>query len=291
MIISNLIGGLGNQMFQFAAGWALAQQKGEVFKVDISGFSNYQLHQGFELQRIFPFEVEVASAEDLKAVLGWQSNRLVARLLARPSLRHFRKSSFVVESQFGYQNLHELIRGDAYLSGYWQSEKYFRRFGAEIRQQFRFMSPLSDENKNWSELISGCNSISLHVRRGDYLSKKNIGVHGVCSLEYYETAVKRICEHVSSPEFFIFSDDMDWVRSNLRIPFRFHCVENNNGKDSFNDMRLMSLCKHHIIANSSFSWWGAWLNPDPDKVVIAPKKWFASGLPTGDLLPESWNAL
>jgi hypothetical protein len=136
------------------------------------------------------------------------------------------------------------------------------------------------------------NAISLHVRRGDYANNpKTKATHGLCSLDYYQASVRQMAQKVARPHFFIFSDDMEWVQGNLKIDFPCVFVEHNRGAESYNDMRLMSLCKHHIIANSSFSWWGAWLNPNMEKIVIAPRKWFASQTAVPDLFPAGWIIL
>jgi hypothetical protein len=140
--------------------------------------------------------------------------------------------------------------------------------------------------------ISQVNAVSLHVRRGDYLQNPvTFAIHGIATLDYYQAAMQTIADSVVQPYFFIFSDDMEWVKANLKITFPRHYIEHNQGMESYNDMRLMSLCQHHIIANSSFSWWGAWLNPSAEKTVIAPGKWFADNKNIEDLLPAEWIKL
>jgi hypothetical protein len=132
----------------------------------------------------------------------------------------------------------------------------------------------------------------MHVRRGDYASNPKTGAtHGLCSLDYYEEAIRYISERVEQPIFFIFSDDINWVKCNLKVDFPCQYVDHNKSMESFNDMRLMSLCQHHIIANSSFSWWGAWLNPGQKKIVIAPRRWFLNSNNVEDLYPASWVRL
>jgi hypothetical protein len=151
---------------------------------------------------------------------------------------------------------------------------------------------LSGKNADIAEQIGRVNAVSLHVRRGDYVKNpKTTATHGLCSLDYYHTAIRYIYETVEQPYFFIFSDDMAWVKEHLKIDAPCQYVDHNQGKESFNDMHLMSLCKHHIIANSSFSWWGAWLNSSPEKIVIAPNKWFANQNNIKDLLPNDWVTL
>ena len=141
--------------------------------------------------------------------------------------------------------------------------------------------------------IAACNAVSLHVRRGDYAADPVVtSMHGLCPLDYYDRAVEYVLGRVSDPAFFLFSDDPDWVREHLKLRGSVSVVDHNGPDSGSEDLRLMSLCRHHIIANSTFSWWGAWLDPRPDKLVIAPKRWFADeSLDTSDLLPAGWVKL
>ena len=200
----------------------------------------------------------------------------------------FRRKEFVLEPHFHYWPKIKHVPRECFLFGYWQSEKYFKKYASAIRTDFTFTSPWSDMNAELSEQIARVNAVSLHIRRGDYLSNAvNRIKHGVCPANYYKEAVRYIAERVEAPHWFVFSDDMDWVRTNLKIDRSCCHAARNSGPESYNDMRLMSLCRHHIIANSSFGWWGAWLNPDTEKIVVAPKRWF-NDYPanTEDLLPE-----
>ena len=292
MVISNIIGGLGNQMFQYAAGRALSLRRGQSFHLDVSGFSCYQLHQGFELQKVFDCAAELTQEEGVRRILGWQNSNVIKKVLAYPLFAMFRRSEYVVEPHFNYWDGLERVPNNCYLVGYWQSEKYFLDFQFDIRRDFSFKVPLSGVNAELAKDISSTNSVSIHVRRGDYVANlKANRTHGTCAVDYYENAIRYIADRVISPQFFIFSDDIDWVRRNLPIDGPCQYVGHNQGGDSFNDMHLMSLCKHQIIANSSFSWWGAWLNASTDKIVVAPKRWFAIERNTADLLPDSWVAL
>ena len=292
MIISQVIGGLGNQMFQYSAGRALSIKRGIPFKLDISGFDNYGLHQGYELHRIFDCPVELAGTSDIREVLGWQSLPFLRSILSRKNLEKFRQNSFIVEPHFHYWQGFEQALADCYLVGYWQTEKYFQEVKDVIHNDFAFKAPLSSLNSEFAEHICRVNAVSIHVRRGDYVSNPKTGAtHGLCSLDYYRQAIRYLSERVEQPVFFVFSDDMDWVKGNLKMTLPCRYVDHNHGTESYNDMRLMSMCKHHIIANSSFSWWGAWLNPDPEKIVVAPKKWFANDSDVNDLFPQGWVTL
>ncbi len=292
MVITNLIGGLGNQIFQYAAGRALSLERGASLRLDISDFANYGLHQGFELQRIFNCTAEIASEADVCAILGWQGSPCIRRVVSRPSMAAFRRKGFVVEPHFHYWREIKNVASDCYLSGYWQSEKYFSRFAEQIRSDFHFRLPLESKNAELAKKIGQVNSVSLHVRRGDYVhNPKNSATYELCSLDYYKSSIQHVAERIQKPHFLVFSDDIVWAKSNLRIGFSHQYVDHNHGANSYNDIRLMSLCKHHIIANSSFSWWGAWLNPSTRKIVVAPKRWFANGTSTQDLIPQTWVRL
>ncbi len=292
MIISKLIGGLGNQMFQYAVGRTCSLELGVPLRLDVSGFANYRLHQGFELQRIFNCPVEIANETDVRSILGWNSAPTIRRILSRPDMAMFRRKMYVVEPHFHYWQGIENVPTNCYLFGYWQSEKYFKKVAKTISSDFTFKPPLNEINAKLAEQIKKQNAICLHVRRGDYANNpKTTAAHGLCSLEYYKSAIQYVINKVDQPCFYIFSDDPTWVRENIKIEFPSHYVDHNNGEESYNDMRLMSMCKHHIIANSSFSWWGAWLNPNPDKIVVAPRKWFANNNDVSDLFPSGWVTL
>lgn len=279
-------------MFQYAAGRSLSLSKGTPLRLDISGFANYGLHQGFELQRIFNCPVHIADEADVRRILGWQFSPRVRRFLLRSSMAAFRRKEFIVEPHFQYWRGISSAPNDCYLMGYWQSEKYFVEAAPQIRRDFTFRQPLEGQNAELAQQMASVNAVSLHVRRGDYASNpQTTATHGLCSLEYYRASIQHIAERVHKPHFFVFSDDIAWVRENLKIDFHHQHVNHNHGAASYNDMRLMSMCKHHIIANSSFSWWGAWLNPSPHKIVLAPSGWFANETNTQDLIPQSWVRL
>jgi hypothetical protein len=292
MVVTNLIGGLGNQMFQYAAGRALSLKHQTSLRLDISGFANYTLHQGFELQKIFNVEAQIACKTDIDKILGWQSLPFVRRALLRPSMAAFRHENYIIEPHFHFWSTFHKLTKHSYLQGYWQSEKYFTEVATQIREDFAFKIPMKKKDAELVLLINQHNSVSLHVRRGDYASNPEaMSVHGLCTIEYYQIAIKYIAERVNLPNFYIFSDDIAWVQDNLKINYPHQYINHNHGAESFNDMRLMSLCKHHIIANSSFSWWGAWLNKRADKIVVAPKSWFFSENNIQDLIPKSWVRL
>lgn len=292
MIITNIIGGLGNQMFQYAAGRIISLGLGVELKLDVSDFRGYHLHQGFELEHIFNASFNIATEADLHEMLGWQKNKQVKKVLRRSFFSFLRSRNLVIEPSLRYWPGSHRVSDNAYLMGYWQSEHYFAKHAATIRNDFTFKPSLSYRNIDIAARINEVNAVSLHVRRGDYVTNlKTNATHGVCSLDYYQSAISYIAERIDQPYFFVFSDDLAWVKNNLKIDFPCQYIDHNHGAESYNDMRLMSMCKHHIIANSSFSWWGAWLGLNSEKIVIAPKRWFANSMTTSDLLPASWTLL
>ncbi len=292
MIVSRLIGGLGNQMFQYAAGRAVSLRQRNMLRIDISDFDHYGLHNGFELFKVFLCGAEIATADDVRNILGWRASAMARRILLRPKLARLHGPRLMVEPHINYwAGIRELPR-DIYLSGYWQSEHYFSDVSEDIRTDFVFRWPLLKNNADLAKRIDQTTAVSLHIRRGDYVSDvKTAATLGPCTLDYYRAAIFYISAHVERPEFFIFSDDIEWAKANLKIDFPCRYVNHNHGEESYNDMHLMSLCRHHIIANSSFSWWGAWLNPSPNKIVVAPIKWFANDAHVEDICPTGWVRL
>lgn len=290
MIIGNILGGLGNQMFQYAAARALAVAKGQPLYLDLSDFQGYRLHHGFELSRVFCGDFEPADQKQIERVLGWRAQRALRNILKRPRMALFRNDHFVVEPHFHYWPGLFDAPDDCYLAGYWQSERYFKSIQEIIRKEFAFQPVPAGKNQEVAEQIAGCNAVSLHIRRGDYASNvRTRAVHGLLPVAYYHDAAGRIAKEVPEAVFFVFSDDVNWARENLKMPFPCRFIGHNHGTEGYRDMQLMSLCRHHIIANSSFSWWGAWLNRNTGKRIYYPAKWFAKGrADTSTLCPPDW---
>ena len=282
MIIVRVMGGLGNQMFQYAFYRALCAQ-GKDARLDTSWFEQFQAHNGYELERLFAVKPQMAPYAACEA-LGEMKMDILHRMVRK---FYTKKTYYAQTAKAGICYDEKILAIDnMYLSGYWQSEQYFLAIAKTVREDFSFKLPMDEKNIAYMQAIAGSNSVSLHVRRGDYL---NNAVHGgICSVDYYQKAIRFMEAQIDNPCFFVFSDDISWCKEHLSIPQAIY-VTGNNGTDSYNDMRLMSLCKHNIIANSSFSWWGAWLNTHADKVVIAPEKWFnIKNVTTKDLLPKDW---
>lgn len=292
MIIIKLLGGLGNQMFQYALGRALAVQHQDELFLDCSFFSEKGSHtpREFELD-IFDIKASIASDEHLKAFIPEQPT-LLGRIMHR-----LRGTKPVSKSyhEHGHQFHPEVfdLRGDMHLIGYWQTEHYFKQVENIIREDFTFKHPATGLNAELLQKINACNAVSLHIRRGDYVTNTSANsFHGLCGLDYYNAAVQWLMQHEQNMELFVFSDDIAWAKENLKYELPMTFIDHNTGKNSWEDMRLMSHCKHNIIANSSFSWWAAWLNPNKEKRVIAPKQWFAdTTINTKDVIPTSWKKL
>lgn len=290
MIIVRLMGGLGNQMFQYAFGRGLAIRNSTSLFLDTSFLverENVQ-HTIRDLElKVFEVPVTIASKKEVanfrSLIFG-----LKAKIYSR--LPYFFNKHFLLEKHFQFDPKAFAANGSVYAEGYWQSQKYFEGFESTIRNDFEFNSIPSVENSEVLTKIKAGVSVSMHVRRGDMVSlPAAASFHGTCTKEYYMSALKSMKSKFNNFHLFVFSDDPDYVRSSFKFDMPFTIVDHNSGASSFEDMRLMSNCSHHIIANSSFSWWGAWLNPDPDKTVIAPKQWFASTeINTSDLIPDTW---
>lgn len=295
MIVANLIGGLGNQMFQYACARALSLEVKHSLKFSQDMFGLYTSHNGSELSNVFHLKIDGAHFSDLQKLLGKiRATPDVRRLLANKKFSLLRGSKFIVEPFYKYwSGLNSDAQNGGYLQGYWQSERYFSAHENIIRKDFKFCLTGKDRNAELSRLIQSCESVGVHVRRGDYLANaKVLATHGICTLDYYVKAIESIRLRFPAIRLYVFSDDPKWVVDAL-VPIYpdLILVTHNQGKSSFNDMHLMSLCKHNIIANSSFSWWASWLNRSPYKIVIAPKRWFANDTDTRDLIPSVWERI
>jgi len=292
MICIQLSGGLGNQMFQYAFGRALAYKHKTELLLDTTKLINNKTgitYRSLELN-IFNIRLQEASKNNLNKIKPL-FYRIINVFAIKTGLQGIQTSKYFIEKKYSFNNSIVKIGNNCFLAGYWQSFRYFQDIEFLILEEFKFHQVLQEDNINWITKIKNENSVSLHIRRTDFQNNKNHDIHGTCSIEYYKKATKTIAEKVSDPFFFIFSDDIEWARTNLKLIYPNEFVSGNIGKQSYIDMQLMSQCKHNIIANSSFSWWGAWLNNNPNKVVIAPKQWFAYAklnIQTDDLIPETW---
>lgn len=299
MIIIKLWGGLGNQMFQYALARNLAEKRFASLKLDVSDFAP-GMDRRYNLQ-CFNIQEHIASQAETENFLKEEQTKsetnkfqLLRKLGNRITGGRFAFHSEVVVEKYedcGVFNSAILQKkGSLYLMGCWQTEKYFKEIRNVLLKEFTIKYPQEEKNKMFGADIQNCNSVSIHVRRGDYISDPvTYEKHGVCSLDYYSRCVDHISRLVSNPHFFVFSDDPTWVRENIKLSHPVTYVNHNDDLRNYEDMVLMSKCKHNIIANSSFSWWGAWLNRNPDKIVCAPQRWVNDMLiNTSDLVPSDW---
>lgn len=278
MQIVRLMGGLGNQMFQYAFGQVL----GKDVLYDISWFDEVKTKKN-ATQRIY--ELDNFNADVKLVRIKKETNfypKFIRNIFSIPKYKNFIYEQLINVFQ------PELLNKEGIFEGYFQTEKYFADKREQIIKDFSVKNPLNYENFNMlKEIKEQPNSISIHIRRGDYVKHSN--VHFLCGVNYYEKAINLISTKVKNPYFFIFSDDTDWVKNNLNIKSSYKIVNINSANNGYLDLELMKNCKHNIIANSTFSWWGAWLNTNPDKIVIAPKKWHLDNQHgEWDTIPEHW---
>jgi hypothetical protein len=295
MIVVKLKGGLGNQMFQYALAKSLFLGTGQEIFFD-ANFSHYNN----ETKRHYTldcFKLDQRIRRIKSSAMPWvfrdPANDFFKKIWIRLRLHNlFTKDwQYFLEQDHGYHTEIKKFLGLVYLDGYWQSEKYFSNYCQDILKDFTLVKTSEKFDKVAND-IKNNKSVSIHVRRSDYLTNPSAeAVHPVCSLDYYAKAIELIKSKISHPKFFVFSDDPDWVRNNLPLERgEFVMVSGNNLRDC-EELILMSKCLHQIIANSSFSWWGAWLNQQADKIVIAPNQWLRYDPQPLDLIPETWLKL
>lgn len=287
-VIVRMRGGLGNQLFQYAAGTHVARMYGATLALDLGEYR----HPG----RRYMLDAYAINAEICHARALISRHRGVAILypdpVGRNPWRWLRPRRVPLISEAGESVDARALAPPAqvYLHGYWQSEKYFADVAEILRRELRPVAAPDGANQAWLDAMASSRAVAVSVRRGDYLLPQVRAVHGVCTLDYYRAAFAAIRARVDRPTFFVFSDDMAWCRENFKgDEFRF--VDVNGIDAAVADLHLISTCRHHVIANSSFSWWGAWLARHPDQQVIAPHPWYADGRATPDLLPPQWRTV
>ena len=277
--------GLGNQMFQYAFYKKLKKKYKNVYG-NLNFYQKNKIHNGYELKKIFNIDIEKDKKEN-----NFFNGAIKKNIFQRIINKVLNSLNIILYiEKWGEKNINKIIgkKFIRYYFGWWQSEKYFKDIAAEIKGEFKFQEFKNEKNIDLKNKILNSNSISIHVRRGDYLN--NIYLGGLTPLSYYENAIEYILQKVKEPSFYIFSNDIEWCKQNLKLDYPVYYIDWNKGEESFRDMQLMSLCKHNIIPNSSFSWWGAWLNSNPNKIVIAPQKWFNDCLKWNysNIVPETW---
>ena len=289
MITVQLVGGLGNQMFQYAAGFALAQRCSVPLCLDIG--SEKDRLAGFGLETLSVTYDALKTDPPPRERRGWKR-----RLLGKKPRPPKGAAPVYVEKNWYYDEKFPSLTPPLSLSGFFQSPLYFSGYEEPLRQKFRLKEPFSPHSVEMAAAItSQANSVAVHIRRGDYLIPFVTEILGVMSLDYYRRAVDLITAlHGKDVTFYLFSDDPDWVEKNLDFcPQRV--IMRGNEERGQEDMHLMALCDHHIIANSTFSWWGAWLALNPDKTVIGPRHWFTPHTQreknVTDLYPAKWTLI
>lgn len=279
MIYCRFHGRTGNQMFQYAAARALSLRHG----VDVALDDRRALARGERsLTRVF--DLKLAASPNLPP--AQHTHKLQYHLW-----RAFgRNPKLYREPKLGFNPEMLDLPDNVYLHGYWQSEKYFADCAAVIRDDFTFPEATGKNAELAQQIGEAKNAVSLHLRRGDYVSNAS---HVVCAQPYYDSALAALQEKLAEDvQIFVFSDDPNWARDNLKLPGTPVIVDHNGEEHDYEDMRLMSLCQHNIIANSSFSWWGAWLNQNEGRQIIAPKVWFGKEkLSNPDIWAQGWTTV
>lgn len=260
MIIVKLKGGLGNQLFQYAFGTFLSSQKNESLKLDISSLgSKNDTKREYQLNK-FNIKAGISSPEELKKFKpsAWSD------FLHKKILRQF---------HIGWEpNI--LQSKSTYFEGYFQSYKYLDSIRNQLLSEITLKNPIANTYQEILNKIKNTNSVAIHIRRGDFTDNQKIKlIHQTINLDYYQKAITIIKQKIANPTWYIFSDDIEWAKANLQIDQLTIFVSPPEGSDQAQELILMSKCKHQIIANSTFSWWAAYLNQNPNKIVIAPKKW------------------
>jgi len=297
MKIVKLKGGLGNQMFQFAFAKSLELKQKEIVKLDMDFFEIYKSHNGLEIDKLFNIP-NFSNKKEIQKFKGlyfywlnkeWSIKTIEKKILGK-NILYKPKYNYIIEKNINKFNKTYLeLKGDYYFEGYFQSYKYFQQYNDEIRKIFAFPKIVDKENLEILKKIKNTNSISLHIRRGDYLTKNS--QLNVLTMDYYKNAIQYILKNAKKPVFFIFSDDIKWCKKEFDFLNEKYFIDWNKKNKSFIDMQLISLCKHNIIANSSFSWWSAWLNKNPNKIVVCPKFWFIDVINNTDRCLEEWKRI
>lgn len=291
-----LRGGLGNQMFQYAAGLAVAKKNNTQLVLDTVFLNDRLPRRNFSYRT---YDLDIFTLDPRFTALSKYSQNVpipgfwLALDLGLMKLKSLFGKQYIIKEKKEFSFDPDIFKkeGNVLLWGRWQNEKYFKDIADEVRTAFIFKDPLAGEAATIADDIRSSDSVSIHVRRGDFVAFKNVAeMMGETDLSYYNRAVAYVAGHVGNPKLFVFSDDIDWCKDNLKLPFpSVYVPASAEGPKAAFHLQLMSLCKYNIIANSTFSWWGAWLNRNPEKIVIAPKRWYADGRDdTNEIMPTDW---
>ncbi len=293
-IVVSLQGGLGNQLFQYAAGKTIASKNNAMLFFDLTYFTNTPEGSTPREYALAPFNlnVEVQQCDSKYKYLPGMVGKILRKITKSFP---FKKNGIDMyhEKTPDFDHHVTTLKPPLWINGYWQSEKYFTEIAHIIRQEIGTPRALSFSSQAMLEAIKQHNAICIHIRRGDYISNTTANAfHGSCDLQYYYNGISLIEKAEKNTHIFVFSDEPEWVRKNFSHSTPITIVDINNSKNAHEDIWLMAACKHYVIANSSFSWWGAWLGNSPQKIVITPKKWYTNTqISTKDLIPDSWIRL
>jgi hypothetical protein len=297
MIVVKLFGGLGNQLFQYAFGKKISLKTNQKLYLEIeSGFKNDPYERNYNLS---PFNIQenLLKNDPISIDLDYLSmdkknwHGKIKNYLIGLKRRNWR---IITEINLEYDDSIETIKKHSFLNGYWQSEKYFKDVRKEILYDIQLKAPFKNENAIISKKMSEVVSVALHIRRMHGLElpgQHHHKIHGGLDFDYYQKAIKIIADKHPNVELFVFSDDIKWAKGNFKSHFPIEFMSQNDDAHNYLDLILMSQCKHQIIANSTFSWWGAWLNQNPEKIVVTPNMWFIDpemNAQTQDLIPLEW---
>jgi hypothetical protein len=282
MIITEINGGLGNQLFQYAAGLSLAEKHQTQLKINVD-FKQADTSRTLGLSH-FNIFLESATPEEIKHYSP--TSILFKKILSYLPLA---LQKFYKERQFSYQPDFEKLGPNVYLKGYWQSERYFSTIATQVKDIFTLQPHFYSNILPLIEEIKQTESVSIHVRKGDYLLHPYSDYYATLESAYYNNALAALQDNLPQLKLYVFTDDPKWVKENLALPIPYTLISGVQTTSMYEDFQAMLTCKYHIIANSSFSWWTAWLSARDGKKVVAPKEWFKNGpSDTADLIPKSW---
>lgn len=295
MIIVKISGGLGNQLFQYAFARSVSLRLKTDFKLDINPYSTYYKQVRKYSLNHFNTKQQFAKDSDFFGFVWFIKQNKIFNTFYKYLRLKKRLLPFYYSERTCHFDSSVFLKDGVYFDGFWTTEKYFRDIELVLRKELVLINPLSEESQATLREIKKSNAISVHVRRYNTGADKNysntIDYMGICSIDYYKKSMDYISGRENNPHFFVFSDNYEWAIENFKsLPYKITCVKSEDEKD-YEDLILMSSCKHNIIANSTFSWWGAWLNPNEDKIIIAPRRWFnnvKASVDTKDIIPDSW---
>lgn len=294
MIIVKLVGGLANQMFPYATARRLAHRWNAELKLDVRLFAP-EVQRRLQFPRhyalgAFNISGQIATDDEIAGFAAVRKRSRFAAIKDFIGLPPRPERVYYKERHFHFDPRVLKLPDNVYLDGNWVCEKYFADIEDILRKEFTFKEEPAGRNRELLREVSGVDSVSIHIRRGDYAAIKKIqDVHGVCEIGYYQECVRMIAGRIRAPHFYIFSDEPEWAKQNLRIGYPSVYVDHNSPEQGHEDLRIMSNCRHNIVANSGFSWWAAWLNPNPGKIIFAPRRWVrTTKYDTRDLVPGGW---